>query len=417
MTWRRGVRRAAAGAAAVAVILPLGSCSSSPEDEPIEFWNLLSGDDGQYMQQIVDEYNATDPEIPVAFQPAPREDMYMRMYSVARAADDIPDLVLVHNLAIAELASNEILTPVEPLMEHQPELSEENYLEAAWEAGQYDGAQWGIPLDLHGIITYYNEDLLAEHGLDEMLDDGVITVDDVLELEGQLPEDVYAMTAFFLPNLVYGWQYNISDGVGETAEDIDFDAPGYRESFEALVELEEAGLIAPEDADGAQVFRSGRSLLHPAGTWEISGHEEIDELSFGVAHALQLDESDPVNFFESHSFVQMNDEDREPERDQAVADFLEFVRTNSLGWAEAGQVVASRDTYDGDAYGEYPQSYFTEAENEDLLVTDNFEYAPYVSEAIGDQTANVTFGRHSIDEAIDLMNADTEARIEMVEAP
>lgn len=175
--------------------------------------------------------------------------------------------------------------------------------------------------------------------------------------------------------------------------------------------------MAPEDSDAAQMFRSGRSLFHPSGTWEISGHDDVEGFSWDLAHSVQLDAENPVNHFESHSFVQMNDEDRDPVRDEAVADFLEFVRTNSLGWAEAGQIVASTDTYHSEAYQEHPQAYFTEPENESLLVTDNAEFAPYVGEAIWDETQNMTFGRYSLETTVQRMNSTTHAQIEMVEAP
>ncbi|MDZ5076010.1 extracellular solute-binding protein [Nesterenkonia sp. HG001] len=406
-----------AGLAAAALVLPLAACGEGGGEEPLQFWNLLSGDDGRFMQQIVDDYNDTDPEIPVSFQPAPRDDMYMRMYSVARAGSDIPDVVLAHNLVIAELATNEILTPVEPLMSEQSELRQENYLDAAWEAGVYDGAQWGIPLDLHGLVTYYNVALVEELSLEHILDDGIVTVDELLELEDELPDDLYATTAWFMPGLIYNWQYNVGDGVGGAAEDIDFGGDSYVESFEAVKALQESGLMAPEDSDAAQVFRSGRSVFHPSGTWEISAQDEVEGLEWDLTHSMQLDAENAVNQFESHSFVQMADEDRDPERDRAVADFLEFVRTNSLHWAEAGQIVASRDTYDSDAYAEYPQSFFTQPENEGLLVTDNFEFAPYVGEALWDEAQNVTFGRYSIEQAVERMNSSTQARIEMVEAP
>lgn len=400
-----------------AMVAPLSSCGLGADEEPLQFWNLLSGDDGRYMQQIVADYNATDPEIPVSFQPAPREDMYQRMYSVARAGSDIPDLVLVHNLAVAELASNEILTPVDPLMDFQEGLSEENYLDAAWEAGRYDGAQWAIPLDLHGLVTYYNPDLLEELDLEHILEDGFITVEELMELEGELPEGIYATTAFFMPLLAYNLQFNVSDGVGDSQDDVDFGRDGYRETIEALSGLQEAGLMAPEDADSAQVFRSGRSLFHPSGTWEISGHDDVEGFNWDLTHAIQIDIDNPVNHFESHAFAQMADDSRDPERDAAVAEFLEFVRTNSLGWAEAGQIVASRDTYDSEAYTEHPQSFFTRPEHQHLMVTDNFAYGPYVQDALWDTLPDIIFGRYTTDRGIDLMNADTQARIEMVEGP
>ena len=407
-------RRMWATAAALVISTPLVACTEAGE-EPIQFWNPLTGDDGQFMRQIVEEYNATEPEVPVEFMPAPEADMYPRIYSVARTGDDVPDLVLIHGPRVAELARSEVLEPIDHLTDLQPELSEENYLPSAWESAELDGQTWGIPLDLHGIITFYNEDLLAEYDAERFLDDEIVTVDELLSLEGRLPEGIYAMPGLFMPAMVQGWQYNLGGGFTNSSGDVDLTGQRWADAYEALVNLQEAGLIAPEDSDPMQVFNSGHALFFPDGTWGVSGHEAIDGLNFGTANAIQYQAENPINLLESHLFVQMNDPERTDERDRAVADFVEYVRTHSMKWAEAGQIVASREAYESEEYRQFAQSYFTEPEQEELLMTDNYEYGPYVMGGLWDYTNDIVYGRMSIDRGLAQMNNEVNARIQMAE--
>ncbi len=397
----------------IALLAPVTACANQSADGPIEFWNPLTGDDGAFMQRLVDDYNATDPDIPVRSMPSPAADLYTRMYSVARAGSDLPDLTLVHGPRVTELARNELLTPIEPLMEYEATLSEENYLPAAWEQGQVDGDTWAIPLDLHGVITYYNVDLLEEYDAMDILDDEIITVDELMELEGRLDDGIYAVAGLFKPALVNNWQYNLGSSMANPDGSIDLTSDTYVQAMEALVDLEEAGLLEPEDTDSLQTFRSGRALFFPDGTWGATGHDGIDGLNYGVAHGVQLRADTPANFMESHVFTQMNDESRDPERDRAVAAFLEYVRTNSLVWAEAGQIVASREAYESPDYQDFAQSYFTRPENEEYLVTDNFEYAAYVN--FWDTTNDIVYGRYTVEEGLRRMDAEVSARIELAE--
>lgn len=410
---RRGWSAAAMTFALVALV---AACTGGAgDDEPLTMWTPLTGDDGAFMQQIVDEYNATGPEFEVRSLASPSGDMYTRMYSVARAGSDIPDLTLVQSPRITEFARSEALSPIDGLTTAQPGLIEENYLEAAWSAATVDGQTWGIPLDLHGIITAYNDDLLTEYDVEHFLDDGLVTVEELLTLEGRLDEGTYAVAGLFIPALVQSWQYNQGGSIGEPDGTVDMTNPRYVAAYEALVQLREAGLIAPEDSDSMQVFNSGRALFMPDGTWGYSGHAAIDGLNFGLTNAVQLTAENPVNLLDSHLFVQMNDPSRSEARDRGVAAFLEYVRTNSLPWAEAGQIVASREIFDSPAYNDYPQAQFTSPEWEDLIVTDNFEYTAYVGGAFWSTTNDIVFGRVGIDEGLARMDAEIRVRIEMAE--
>ncbi|MFF4616206.1 hypothetical protein [Nonomuraea jabiensis] len=88
-------------AAAAMVAALLTGCSSS-ESNTLTFWNPLTGDDGAYMRQIVQDYNATKPQYPVTFQPMAEAGMYTKVYSVMNAKADIPDVMIMHAVLTAE---------------------------------------------------------------------------------------------------------------------------------------------------------------------------------------------------------------------------------------------------------------------------------------------------------------------------
>jgi multiple sugar transport system substrate-binding protein len=408
-------RRGAGVLAAVALVLGAGACAGSDGPEPLSFWNPLTGDDGAFMAQIVEEYNATNPEIEVNFMPAPGADMYTRLYSVARTGDDIPDLLLLNSPRVPELARSGILDPATSLAENEPTLTEENYLSTAWDAVVVDDEVWGIPLDLHGIVTFYNNDLLEQYDIEHVLDDGLVSVDELMELEGRLDDGHYAITPIFLPALVQNFVFGQGDGVSESDGTLDMTGDRWVRALEALTALHEAGLVAPEDSDSASVFNSGNAVFMADGTWGASGHAAIDGLDYGMTNVVQLDADDPVNVLDAHVFAQMHDPTRDPERDRAVAAFLEHVRTSSLVWAEAGQAVASRDVYEQDAYQDFAQSFLTAPEQEDVLATDTFEYGPYVMDELYSSTNDIVYGRFTVDVCLERMNSRVGARIEMME--
>ncbi|PAE14609.1 ABC transporter substrate-binding protein, partial [Virgibacillus sp. 7505] len=85
----------------------------------------------------------------------------------------------------------------------------------------------------------------------------------------------------------------------------------------------------------------------------------------------------------SHLFALLTNEDRSDEKEAGIADFLEWLRTNSMKWAEAGQIVASNQIFENSSYSQYTQSFFTQNQKQvDSLYIYTYEYYPYVAEAL-----------------------------------
>ena len=175
-------------AATLAGITLLAGCGNA---NTITFWNPLTGDDGAYMDALVAEYNETDPEFPV--ESVITADMYTKIYTVMNSGKDIPDLTLIHADRVPQFADLDMLEPIEGLMATNTDLSADNYLEVAWNAGNYEGTQYTVPLDIHGNAMYYNTDLLDKYDANTFLDDDVVTIEEILSLDGKLDEGQYAI--------------------------------------------------------------------------------------------------------------------------------------------------------------------------------------------------------------------------------
>src|SRR5699024_12405178 len=98
------------------------------DEDVSEFWTPLTGDDGAYMDKLVDEYNdQSDQELEIKH--VVTSEMYTKLYTVMNSGSGISDLTLIHADRVPSFLKQYLLEPITPIMEAQPELNEDNYLE------------------------------------------------------------------------------------------------------------------------------------------------------------------------------------------------------------------------------------------------------------------------------------------------
>src|SRR5690625_2255701 len=176
---------------ALAILMSIALIGCGSDENTIEFWTPLTGDDGVYMDELVKAYNETDPEIEVKH--VITSEMYTKMYTVLNSGSGIPDLALIHADRVPSFVKQDLLEPMTKVLDAQSEIKEENYLDEAWSAGNIDGTQYTVPLDIHGSAMYYNKDLLEKYDVEHFLDDDVITFDEILSLQGKLDDGDYVV--------------------------------------------------------------------------------------------------------------------------------------------------------------------------------------------------------------------------------
>lgn len=386
----------------------LAGCGESNKNT-ITFWTPLTGEDGAYMDQLVKDYNATDPEFQVKH--VITADMYTKISTVLNSGKDVPDLTIIHADRVPGFVKQGLLEPMTQVIAAQPELKEENYIPQAWGAGMIDNTQYTVPLDIHSNTMYYNKDLMAKYGVESFLDDDVVTIDEMLSLQGQLEEGDYVLNDALLGWVILAQLQNVGGDVQKDGQPT-VNTPEMKKAFEEVKKLDQAGLMTPFGEDGYLMFQSGNVMFSTDGTWSSTAHADVEGLNFGVTNIYSTTPDKYTNRASSHLFGMLKNDQRTDEKEAGIGSFLEFIRQHSIEWAKAGQIVASKQVIESPEYEQYMQSFFTSSEEQmESLYIYTYEYYPYVAEAVDTYCADIVRGNVDLDETLATMQKFVEDKI------
>ncbi len=128
---------------------------------------LFHSGDAQAMERIVEKFNEEHTDVQIELTQGQWADYYAQLYN-AVVANDAPQIGIVHTTNLPQMAV--ALTPLEDspagnLLEIAG-ITPDKYISALWEAGDYDGHRYLVPLDTHMFGLWYNRDIFEEAGLD-----------------------------------------------------------------------------------------------------------------------------------------------------------------------------------------------------------------------------------------------------------
>lgn len=387
----------------------LAGCGSADNENTITFWTPLTGDDGAYMDQIVKEYNATNPEMKVKH--VITADMYTKVSTVLNSGKGVPDLAIIHADRVPGFVKQGALEEMTNVLAEQPEIKLDNYLPQAWSTGTINDKQYTVPLDIHSNTMYYNKDLLKKYGAESFLDDNVVTIDEMLSLQGKMEEGQFVVNDALLGWVILAELQNEGGDVQKDGQPT-VNTPEMKSAFEAVKKIADAGLMTTFGEDGYLMFQSGNVLFSTDGTWSSTAHAGVEGLNFGVTNIYSTTPDKFTNRASSHLFAMLKNDKRTDEKEKGIGQFLEFVRSNSIEWAKAGQIVASKQVNESPEYQQYMQSFFTSNEKEiESLYIYTYEYYPYVAEAVDTYAADIVRGNVDIDATLQTMQKFVEDKI------
>jgi multiple sugar transport system substrate-binding protein len=356
----------------LALLLPsMASAQDGDEVVTLEFWGGWTAADGDIMDELVQQWNAENPNIQVTLtrqQWSPLFDAFV----VASASNEAPDILAMHPQELAQFIVRDLLTPLDDLIAGSEILTPDNYLESAWQPNVYDGQLYAIPLDLHMHGLYYNLDLFEEAGIEappttgeELIEIGKqLTVDangNHPDDEGFDPENVvqYAINmhsnhhAFFQWWALYrqlGGQLISEDGT-QCAMDIDKAA----QAWQFLQDLVYVHHIAPQgQTDYLRDFLSGRTAMLIDGPWQMPSLEAAEEetgFRWASAQYPQVFDEAYAVWGSGHNLTLPANVADPEKRDEAIQ-FIEWLAANSTQWAEAGQLPTYREVMESDVLTE-----------------------------------------------------------------
>jgi len=384
------------------LVLVCGVAAAHAAPIEIEYWSVFTGADGATMQGMVDAFNASQDEVKVNHTPMTADDLYQKVPMAVQTGQGVPDVTIVHIERIPMFVKQDMIYPLDTLLENG--IKAENYIPSAWERTDIDGEHYGIPLDVHSYVTYVNQDLFDLYELNEYLEDGYLTFDEVRALGDKARAAGFEGTIFGLDwqraqLLSYYAQLN-----GELTEDgvtPSFNNEDMFTVYATLKAMHDEGYTNQKGDDNLQDFHSGQLLVWPEGIWMKAGVVDAG-INYGMLPAVCFSPEVCRSWTSSHNFVQFADEERTEEADIAVAKFINYMGENSLTWArDGGQVPAHVSINDVPEFADLAQAFLADPERGDELFIYYYLYWGMFDTAFSRNGWEPVFGTMGIQEALD----------------
>jgi len=337
----------------------------------IAFWGGWTGPDGDIMADLVDQYNAENPDVHVNLtvqQWSPLFDTFI----VSASAKESPDILAMHPQEMPQFVELGLLNPLDDIVAQSDSINPDNYLPSAWDANIYKGALYGIPLDLHMHGLYYNTDLFEEAGIEappttgeELLEVGrKLTVDANGKHPGEDgfdPENIvqYAINMHTNHHAFFQWWslYNQLGGklISEDGTECVMDLDKAAQAWQFLQDEVYKEHIAPQgQTDYPRDFLSGRTAMLIDGPWRMpaleAAHEDSGFNWASSVYPLVFDE--PAVWGSSHMFTLPTYAD--PDKQAEAFKFLEWLAANSTAWAKSGQLPAFKAVMESEEFQSMP---------------------------------------------------------------
>ncbi len=331
--------------------------TAAQAEETVVWWDFLSGGDGVRMKAMLDQFNkehagkvkidATTFEWGVPF--------YSKVQTSA-AVGQGPDIMTYHELRMPLGVSTGTLSPLSPEELAAAGIKATDFGPANWKAAQGpDGKQYGVPLDIHSIVLYYNKDLLKKAGL--LGDDGKPKgLDGVANFDAALAKLTKdGVTGLSVPgDNASGWRifYTLlNQQGGEFLKDGKFlEGDNLAKATTALAEMNKwvKNGWAPAHTEypaSIALFTSGKAAMHINGVWEVPTMVDLakkGQLFDWGAIQIPVIYDHPATWADSHSFAIPDRKGNpvSPEKRKLVLDIMHWFNAHSIEWASGGHVPA-----------------------------------------------------------------------------
>ncbi|EET59812.1 ABC transporter, solute-binding protein [Marvinbryantia formatexigens DSM 14469] len=331
------------------------------DENKLVFWSLFTGGDGEYMQKIIDDYNAGGPTKEVQSITLVWDDYYTKLQT-AVAAKKGPDIGISHASKLSELVDQGVVESISPYLEELGVDLSTMYAENSLDAVTYDGEIYAVPLDTHAEILYYNTDILEKAGV-ELNEDGTLSISsadeftEILDKCKAVMEDGQSVIALTNngddPYRTWWATYFQMGGtplVNDEGTEVTLDKDIAVQAAEWVKSLYDNGYVLEGISDHQKLFQAGDAAFLIGGTWAVGVMEETEGLNFGAQSWPQLFDNASC-WADSHTLILPVNPDRTEEETLAAVEFLVSAsKDGGATWAGSGQIPACLEVVDSDAF-------------------------------------------------------------------
>ncbi|MET0925795.1 MAG: ABC transporter substrate-binding protein [Solirubrobacterales bacterium] len=398
---------------------------SSGEPVEITFWHGQTQGPAELLQQMIDDFNKTHPDVVVSKDSGGvNSDRMLQKVTAGLQADNYPDIAYIYGSDLANLAQGEQLVDLTSAID-DGQLDWDRFVDAGTEAVTVDDKPRAVPAFIDNLAVVYNKKIFDDAGVPYPTDDW--TWDDFLATAAELNDPDAGIAGFGWPGtgdedttwriwpLV--WQQG-GDIVNEDGSAVGFDGASGEAALEVVAQAASDGSVYLDSTAGSermqQLFASGKMAMNVAGPYTLPEYVDA-KVDYGVVSM--------PSFGDEHTTIAGPDTwaifDNGDERVAAAIEFMDWFSEpeQQLRWiTEAGSLPLTTDVEDAEGYSDYQKSLpglEKFIENTDLARTRATvpEY-PQISQAMGKAVASVLYGEadpsEALSEAVDTANSELQ---------
>ena len=142
-------------------------CSVSAADKTtITFWHAMGGTNGEVLQQIVDDFNASQDEIEIkAEYQGTYDDTITKLKAAMQSDSGLPDVCQMYDVGTKFMYDSGSVIPVEDKFESTG-YDKSSVMDVISSYYTVDGKQYAMPFNVSTPMLYYNKDVFEAAGLD-----------------------------------------------------------------------------------------------------------------------------------------------------------------------------------------------------------------------------------------------------------
>jgi multiple sugar transport system substrate-binding protein len=336
-------------------------CSMQKTDQPIDsnasklritFWSPFSGGDGQFMDALVQQYNNENTDHIKVEQINNNSGDYYTKLPTAIVTEEAPDVAIVHSSKYSQYTPAGFLTDINELA-LEAGVHWEDFNPTILKSTVMNDKHYGIPLDTHLEVMYYNKKWLRQAGLLDVLDKPVLSLGEdgftqfLKTLQLNIPPNIAPLAepnvridSFWIWYSIYS-QMNGNGGrmYTDDGKAAAINNPQALKSLQYINSLYTSKLIPPNINDSMASFASGEAAVLITGVWATGTFEKINGLDFGVMKLPQIYDH-PAAWGDSHTFSLPYHTERDKQKEIAAIKFANWVAQHGASWARAGHIPA-----------------------------------------------------------------------------
>lgn len=331
------------------------------DENKLVFWSLFSGGDGEFMDSVIADYNASNPTKEVQSIMLVWDDYYTKLQT-AVAAGKGPDIGVSHVSKLPELVEQGAVESITPYLEELGIDLSTMYASNSLDSVTFDGEIYAVPLDTHAEILYYNTDILEKAGV-ELNSDGqldinswdefVAVLDQCKAVMGDGESTVSLTNSGDDPYRTWWATYFQMGGtplVNDEGTEVTMDKEIAVKAAETVKFLFDNGYILEGIDDHQQLFQSGKAAFCINGTWGTGAFEKTEGLHFGAQAWPKLFDNDSC-WADSHTLILPVNPDRTEEETLAAVEFLVGASNDGgVTWAGSGQIPSNLQALENEEY-------------------------------------------------------------------